>query len=191
MSLDSGKRTSGRSTSNQDLWPKWMWIAVPVLVVVVVAGLWWAIFSPSGRETPKTTPVPTVQLTRVQPTQRPTELGTLAPVQAPVTPTQQILATLPTFTPTQQVVSTPTGAPTMAPVGLAVGAQVQVSNTGGTGLNMRAGAGTNQARIKTLAENTKLEIIGGPKEANGFTWWQVRDEAGTTGWVVDRYIKAP
>jgi hypothetical protein len=188
MSLDSGKHSSGRNTPNQDLWPKWMWVAVPVLVVVVVAGLWWAIFSPGGRETPRTTPSPTVMLTRPQPTQRPTEVSTLAAV--PITPTQQILTTLPTFTPTQQVVSTPSGAPTVAAAGLAVGSQIQVTGTGGTGLNMRAGAGTNQARVKTLSENTKLEIIGGPKEANGFTWWQVRDEAGTTGWVVDRYLKA-
>jgi hypothetical protein len=167
-----------------------MWVAVPVLVVVVVAGLWWAIFSPGSKETPKSLPSPTIMLTRTQPTQKPTELATLAAVQATITPTQQILSTLPTFTPTQQVVSTPTGAPPVAPAGLAVGSKVQVGSTGGTGLNMRAGAGTNQARIKTLPENTKLEIIGGPKEANGFTWWQVRDEAGTSGWVVDKYIKA-
>lgn len=189
MSLDPGKRNSGRNPSNQDLWPKWMWVAVPVLVVVVVAGLWWAIFSPGREETPRTTPAPTLMLTRPQVTQRPTELATLGAVQTTITPTQQILTTLPTFTPTQQVVSTPTGAPTIESVALAVGAKVQVIGTGGTGLNMRAGAGTSQARIKTLGENTKLEIIAGPKEANGFNWWQVRDEAGTTGWVVDRYLK--
>jgi len=166
-----------------------MWVAVPVLVVVVVAGLWWAIFSPGPREAPKTTPSPTLALTRPPVTSSPTEFPTLG-AETTITPTQQVLTSLPTFTPTQQVVSTPTGEPTVEAVGLAVGSKVQVTGTGGTGLNMRAGAGTSQARIKTLGENTKLEIIAGPKEANGFTWWQVRDEAGTTGWVVDRYLKA-
>ena len=72
---------------------------------------------------------------------------------------------------------------------LAVGAMV-VANTGGSGLNVRSGAGTGHARVKTLPDGTALEIIGGPQEADGHTWYQVRDDVGTTtGWVIVGYIR--
>jgi uncharacterized protein YgiM (DUF1202 family) len=53
---------------------------------------------------------------------------------------------------------------------------------------MRAGAGTGHARVKTLPEGTVVEVIGGPKEANSYTWWQVRDDGGTSGWVVSKFL---
>ena len=71
---------------------------------------------------------------------------------------------------------------------LAVGDTVIVSGTGGAGLNMRAGAGTGHAKVKTLREGAEVEIIGGPEDANGYTWWQVRDGDGATGWVVEDYL---
>lgn len=186
MSLDSNR--PNRGGSHQDLWPRWMWVAVPVLVVVVVAGLWWAIFSPSGDAVTTPTPTPTVQFIRNQPTQEPTAFSTLAIAEA--TATREMLP-LATFTPTPQSVITPDATLTPAlSAELAVGSKVKVSGTGGTGLNMRSGAGTGQARIKTLPEGSVVEVIGGPQEANGFTWWQIRDEAGTTGWAASQYLVA-
>ncbi len=187
MSLDANKRPPSRSGSGQDLWPKWMWVAVPVLVVVVVAGLWWAILSPTDKPKPTPTPTPTLKIIQNQPTQAPTLINTLPAPEVTATKMQLVL---PTFTPTAAAVVTPTAQPTAtsAVSALQVGAKVRVTGTGGTGLNMRAGAGTGHARIKTLPEGTVVEIIGGPTEANGYTWWQVRDESGTTGWVVSRYL---
>jgi len=185
MPLDSGTRPT--RSGGQDLWPKWMWIAVPVLVIVVVAGLWWAIFSDSGPATPTATPTPTMKAIYSPPTQMPPVQKTLV-----LTPTETVaLPTLiiPTFTPTVEGVTTPTAeASTGDASGLGVGVKAKVTGTGGSGLNMRAGAGTGHARVKTLGDNTVVEIIGGPKEANGFTWWQVRDETGTTGWVASKYL---
>jgi len=181
-----------RSGSNQDLWPKWMWIAVPVLVVVVVAGLWWAIFSPPDTQAAPT-PTPTLKILPNQPTQPPTTPATLVPESDT---TRQALPDAPTFTPTALLVTTPTaGGPTVAAASsgdsptMAVGANVKVISTGALGLNMRAGAGTGHARVKTQPDGTKLEVIGGPKEASGYTWWQVRDEAGTTGWVASKFLE--
>lgn len=37
MAFDSNRRPS-RGGSDQELWPKWMWVAAPVLVIVVVGG---------------------------------------------------------------------------------------------------------------------------------------------------------
>jgi uncharacterized protein YraI len=78
--------------------------------------------------------------------------------------------------------------PTAEEKEISVGAQAKVSGTGNVGLNMRSGAGTAHTRVKTLPEGTTVELIGGPKEANGYTWWEVRDEAGKTGWVVAKFL---
>ncbi len=187
MSLDSGKRLPTRST--QDLWPKWMWVAVPVLVVVVVAGLWWAIFS-EGEPKVTPTPSPTPKVVRPQTTQAPTQYATLTPEGTPAI--EQPTATradviMVTFTPTRSTVLTPTAEATVQ-TGLAIGSKAKVTGTGGSGLNVRAGAGTGHARVKTLADGTVVEIIGGPKDANSYTWWQVKDESGTTGWVVSKFL---
>ncbi|MHB0857634.1 MAG: SH3 domain-containing protein [Anaerolineae bacterium] len=185
MSLDNKRRVPGGSGSGQDLWPKWMWVAVPVLVVVVVAGLWWAIFSPSDTLSTGPTATPTMKLAGTQPTQGPTLFATLPPLEA--TATREILP-LSTFTPTPGAVSTPTGGVVETTSGMAVGSQAKV-NSGGQGLNMRMEAGTNQSRIKTLPEGSTVEIIGGPKDADGLTWWQVRDSTGTTGWVASKFLQ--
>ena len=106
------------------------------------------------------------------------------------TPTQRLLP-LQTFTPTPGTVATP-GSPSEVEAAsdeLAIGDTAVVTNAAG-GLNMRAGAGTGHARTKTLPEGSVLEVIGGPREANGYTWWQVRDEAGVSGWVADEWLTA-
>ena len=185
MSLDSSNPTPSRGRSRQDLWPKWMWIAVPVLVVVVVAGLWWAIFSPPVSSLVTPTPSPTAVIIPRQPTQAPTVSGTL-PAQEP-TATRPLLP-LPTFTPTTGTVMTPVTQPSPEAAGLKIGDKPKVSGTGGLGLNLRSGAGTGHARVKTLPEGSVVEIIGGPKEANELTWWQVRDQTGVAGWAAAKYL---
>lgn len=188
MPLDPSTRPT-RSGSGQDLWPKWMWVAVPVLVVFVVAGLWWAIFSDSGKPAPKAKPSPTIALVKNQPTQGPTVQKTLSAADQPTA--RPTLSEVATFTPTAVSVITPTAQATAVAAnggGLAVGSKVKVVGTGGSGLNMRAGAGTGHARVKTLQDGSAVEVIGGPKDANGFTWWQIRDESGTTGWAASKFL---
>lgn len=127
---------------------------------------------------------------RTQPTQEPTRANTLTEGEAESTPTARLLP-LQTFTPTPGTITTPTAPARGVEVeGLTIGGTAKVTGTGPGGLNMRAGAGTGHARVKTLAENAVVEVIGGPKDANGFTWWQIRDEQGTTGWVADRWLTA-
>lgn len=172
------------SDSAQTLWPKWMWVAVPVLVVVVVAGLWWAIFS--GDSEPETSPTttPTSAVIAPQPTQGPTLVRTLPPVF----PTATEAVELPTVAPpTASMVETPPVAPTIQG-GLAVGDNATVSGTSGV-LNMREGAGTEFKVIGSLREGTVVEIIGGPREADGYIWWQVRTDSGTVGWAAGEWLK--
>ena len=70
------------------------------------------------------------------------------------------------------------------------GDKVVVTGTEGDGLRMRIGAGTGFDRVKTVDEAAVLEIIGGPKDADGTTWYQVRDASGATGWVSGTYLQA-
>ena len=170
--------------STQDLWPRWMWVAVPVLVVVVVAGLWWAIFGGGDGATAQATATPTMRPLSTQPTQAPTLRPTLPILLATPTSSSVLPSVAP---PTQSVVATPTGQPT-ATGGLAVGDKVQVTGTSGV-LNMRDGPGTGYKIVGSLREGAIVEILDGPKEANGYTWWQVRNEAGTVGWAAGDWLK--
>jgi hypothetical protein len=65
--------------------------------------------------------------------------------------------------------------------GITVGAKVRVFDTG-TGLNFRKGPSRSAEAIKKLPDGTQLEVIGGPREAEGFVWWQMRDAEGVVGW---------
>jgi hypothetical protein len=183
MSLDAGPNKPDRGGANQELWPKWMWIAVPVLVVVVVAGLWWAIFTPGNTTRKGPTATPTVRM-RAPATQAPTMAATLTGGEA-ITSTRPVIAA-PTMAPTSA--PTATVVPTPVPSGLSVGAKAKVVGTAGSGLNIRSAAGTGHARVKTLREGSVVEIIGGPTDADGLTWWQVRDESGVSGWGASKYL---
>ena len=187
MTLDSGKRPSRRQSKN-DMWPTWMWIAIPVLVVVVVVAFWWALFADTGQDKTKVTPTPTVKIMRTQSTATPVP----DPEEDAATPTLEVMATPvpPTATPAPEATDTPVPPePEDPPDAMVVGDNATVVGTGGAGLNMRAGAGTGHPRIKTLKEGSTVELIGGPEDANGYTWWQLRDETGTTGWGADKFLE--
>jgi hypothetical protein len=106
------------------------------------------------------------------------------------TPTEAVVTLTPTeeFPPT----ATPYSAPTETPIpvaavdaaktgGIAIGAKVKVFDTG-TGLNFRKGPSRGAEAIKKLPDGTLLEVMGGPREAEGFVWWQMKDPDGTVGW---------
>ena len=39
-------------------------------------------------------------------------------------------------------------------------------------------------------EGKRFEIIGGPQEADGYTWWQLRDpQLQAQGWAVAIYLR--
>src|SRR5690606_2521439 len=65
-----------------------------------------------------------------------------------------------------------------------VGQQFQVTEAP----NKRANAGSNYGIIATLPAGTTGSVIGGPSNASGYTWWQVRTSSGQQGWVVSNWI---
>jgi len=135
---------------------------------------------------------------RSAPTPTPPGLPTLAlpatPTLASViveTPTGAPVVSTPTQPPTAEVVSpTDTPAPA-APTEIQVGGYVQIVNTEGAGLSLRAGPGTNNARLAVAEAEAILPVIGGPKEdeqgetdeaGNVYLWWFLRNTDGTEGW---------
>jgi hypothetical protein len=105
---------------------------------------------------------------------------------AVVTPTAT-LAPRPTFTPLSQVTDTPAPAteeapaPTPLPSVIAVGGYVRVAAP--AGLRFRETASPDGTPIEILDVGSVLEVIGGPQEAGGLTWWQLRKlDDGKQGW---------
>lgn len=100
----------------------------------------------------------------------------------------------PTSTPPAGDVPTPvptteSGSVEVEPSGtLAVGGRAQVGNTGGSGVNVRGGSGTGFEVILVVGDQTLLEVLEGPSEADGYVWWKVRLDDGTEGWMVQDYL---
>ncbi len=96
---------------------------------------------------------------------------------------------IPTPTPTATPTPTPTATPTVTPTPTAT--PVPVLHAGGRArvlaetLNVRSGPGTKFDRVGVLLQNQEVDILGGPEEADGYRWWQIRTEEGISGWVAE------
>ena len=86
----------------------------------------------------------------------------------------------PTIAATRTVTATLTPTPTPA-VGMAPGKTAKVTASGG--INMRDKPSTSAKAVSRLAANAIVTIKDGPKEADGYTWWQVDDGSGNIGWA--------
>lgn len=114
-----------------------------------------------------------------------TPLATTEAVAGEVTPTDTPPAVEEEPTPS----ATPTSPP---PAEITAGGFVKVVGTQGAGLSMRAGPGTNNARLGLADDDTIMEVIDGPRDdenLQSFVWWFVRHPDGTEGWVVQDFIE--
>ena len=84
-------------------------------------------------------------------------------------------------TPTAEIPIEGTVPPT-AVVGIGPGATVVVQGTGGTGLNIRQQPTTYGKVVASAKEGEELEVLEGPHEADGYTWWKVKTGDGQEGW---------
>lgn len=58
-------------------------------------------------------------------------------------------------------------------------------------VNMRPDASTSGDPVAVLEVDTVVTITGEPVEAEGYTWYPIRLEDGTEGWVVSEYLDIP
>lgn len=101
-------------------------------------------------------------------------------------------ATIPivTITPDIWATPTPTITSTSSPLGIHIGGYVQIVDTGGSGLNLRAAPGLSE-NINYLGLEAEVFIVrDGPRIADDFTWWFLVapiDES-RNGWAVVDYL---
>lgn len=108
------------------------------------------------------------------------DLSLLTVVPAPtITPTMVILTPESTVTPEGPVVD-----------GIKVGIFVQISGTGGDGLRLRAGPGTDQAPRFLGYESEVFLVKDGPRLHGDYVWWFLEAPYDPTrsGWAVSKYL---
>ncbi len=70
---------------------------------------------------------------------------------------------------------------------ITVGGEVRTSER----VRVRSNASVTATPISVQSAGSSGTIIGGPVQADGYTWWQVRYNNNTTGWSVANYLTPP
>lgn len=130
-------------------------------------------------------------------TPTPVSIPGVAPTQPIAETTADPLGATPTIPPVVTLEPTPTPIPTETPVpvvpeALAKDVYAKVINTEGAGVSMRAGPGTNNARLTVVPEAGIVIILEGPREDENqedYVWWFVRDLSGNEGWMVTDFLE--
>ncbi len=62
-----------------------------------------------------------------------------------------------------------------------------------SGLNVRAGAGIQNQRLFVADDGEVFTIVGGPTQADGFTWWEIQSPNDPTrrGWGASVFLAMP
>ncbi|MDM8519396.1 SH3 domain-containing protein [Anaerolineales bacterium HSG6] len=104
------------------------------------------------------------------------------------TPTIPPVVTLPpTVTPIPSATPVP-----QVPKTIEIGGFARIVNTDGYGVSMRAGPGTNNARLEVIPENANVEIKDGPRESENledYIWWFVIAPNGEEGWIATDFLE--
>ncbi|MCB0193191.1 MAG: hypothetical protein KDJ65_14700 [Anaerolineae bacterium] len=130
-------------------------------------------------------------------TPTPSVIAGVAPTEAPAESTPGAAVVSPTIPPVVTLEPTATHTPTATPVptlpeALEIGVYARVVGTDGAGISMRAGPGTNNARLNVATEEGVLFILDGPtadENQEDYVWWYVRDEDENEGWVVQDFLE--
>jgi hypothetical protein len=155
-------------------------------VVFCVAGLA-AAFVALGGTPPAPAPTQFVVLTappdRVTGQTRPQDaaLGTPVVGSAPVNIGAPLVLSGPTL---------PAIVFTATPMPLMIGATALVVDVGDQQLNVRERAGIVDVAIAfRIPEGTTVQVIDGPSQGDGLTWWRIQDSSGRNGWAASNYLQ--
>lgn len=69
---------------------------------------------------------------------------------------------------------------------LAVGGSATVIETE---VNLRADATTTSDVVTVLTQGQAVTVVDGPREADGYVWWNIMLEDGTSGWVAADFLQ--
>lgn len=184
----SGTNPRVRQKVNQSaLYLPW-WSLVVMLLVVMFATflIVGSLYLLRGSVVADATQEPIIRIITAVPTQSDVGAGQdIAPASTQIITSSSetnLILTGPTLAP---VLFTPTPQP------ITVGSAVVVTGVGNQALNIRDRAGTLGTNVLfRLDDGTRLIVVDGPTQADGFTWWQVQDvnNASQTGWAVANYL---
>jgi len=65
-----------------------------------------------------------------------------------------------------------------------VGDRVRTTDT----VRVRSGAGTKYSWVNNISAYTQGAVINGPRTADGYTWWHITYDNGTSGWSVNNWL---
>jgi hypothetical protein len=149
------------------IFPCWVWLCSFFLAAVILATAWFFVLSapipsPGKLAVPLFTVYPAATLTEIPPT--------------------------PSWTPE---ISPAPSLPTVRPGSIATGIMVEVSGTGGDGLNLRDAPNTNGKILFRVFEHEVFRIADGPQQSNGYTWWLLQGaiDASRQGWGVENFLR--
>jgi hypothetical protein len=186
-------------------WTDYLRIALPVIgLLLVIAVFWyWAqqlIDDDSGDLTPTEQPgLAEIIDTPAEETEAPATptqpAGNILGPQSDGTPTNPLQA-IPSPTPTgdqaagqEQQAPAATEPPAEAPAAAgAIAPDTQASVIEGP-LNMRAEPNTTAGIVVTLETGAVVDVLSGPEQGENYNWWNVVDEQGNNGWVVEEFIQ--
>jgi hypothetical protein len=63
-----------------------------------------------------------------------------------------------------------------------------IGNTGGAGANIRSIPGLGGAIVEVLADGTRVILLEGSEEVDGFEWQEIEMPDTRTGWVVVQFL---
>lgn len=145
--------------------------------------VYWAVTNPDGT----TRPAYDRLLKASKGNEFPLLTAPAAPTAPVAAPAPGPAAPVPQPVPVEPAVSTPRSpAPVLAPAAPPTATRLRVLGPGT--LNLRATPGRDAAVKKELAENAIVTVIGDAQQADGVTWYNVRDGDGTEGWASAQYL---
>lgn len=186
---EGGYGVSGgrRAPRRDNLWDRaqgWLLPALAILTIFLVG----AVMTVALQQLRAEPPVPTAAL----PTAGGIAATTVAPQITTAGPATVVGSTAPATSGSSAGAESggATAEPTVVPAGALAAGRVAYVRTGAGELNVRARPGTapDNLVLFTLAPGTVVQVVGGPVEADGFTWWQVRGPTGE-GWCAGQFLE--
>lgn len=165
-------------------------LALLLLLVLIISGLALALVFALRREPATAELAPVIEVIE----ERNIEDDEIQLVEPTATSIPEVEVILAAETPENMALegpAIPTVIITNTPIPLRVGAQAAVFGVGGDKLNIRNRPSLSESQVLFRESEGKLfEIVGGPQEADGFTWWRVRDpQFQVEGWAVANYLR--
>jgi len=145
----------------------WVILGAAVVAAVTIGGVAWLLFS---SKPVRSGGVPTAVVV-VIPAPTSTQPGVVVPTETPA-----------------PIPSVPASPP---PGVIAVGATVEISRTGGEGLNLRDSPGLN-SNIQYLGFESEIFVVSdGPQEIDGLTWWYLVGffDESRSGWAASNFLE--